>query len=207
MNDSTSQRDIATALSRAKKGDPAALGQVLESFHPQIKLLAKMEIGRNLQGKVGASDVVQDVFLQASRQFANFQGVDLPQFNRWLRTILAGTLANTMRHYFGTQARNLHLERDVNQRLDESACQLGSMLVAGQSSPSQHVMADEQSRLVATAMNRLAPDYQTVIELRHLDGLTFPQIAEKMGRSVDSVEKLWLRGITKLRQEFAESNP
>lgn len=207
MNDSTQNQGASTWLQQAKQGDPGALGRLLESHHPQIKLLAKMEIGRHLQGKVGASDVVQDVFLQAARQFANFQGSDVPQFNRWLRTILAGTLANTMRHYFGTQARNINLERDVNQRLDESACQLGSLLAAAQSTPSQHVMADEQTRLVAEAMCRLSPDYQSVIELRHLEGLTFPQIAERMGRSVDSVEKLWLRGITKLRQLFAESNP
>jgi RNA polymerase sigma-70 factor (ECF subfamily) len=44
-----------------------------------------------------------------------------------------------------------------------------------------------------------------VVVLRHLEGLTFPQIAERMGRSVDSVEKLWLRGITSLRKTAGES--
>ena len=43
-----------------------------------------------------------------------------------------------------------------------------------------------------------------VIVLRHMEGLTFPQIAERMGRSVDSVEKLWLRGLTRLRQTIGE---
>jgi RNA polymerase sigma-70 factor (ECF subfamily) len=39
-----------------------------------------------------------------------------------------------------------------------------------------------------------------VIVLRHLEGLTFPAVADRMGRSVDSVEKLWLRAIARLRQ-------
>jgi RNA polymerase sigma-70 factor (ECF subfamily) len=59
--------------------------------------------------------------------------------------------------------------------------------------------------LIAEALARLPVDYQTVIVLRHLEGLTFPQVAERMGRSVDSVEKLWLRGVTRLRQAFAEA--
>ena len=54
-------------------------------------------------------------------------------------------------------------------------------------------------------MARLSEDYQTVLVLRHLEGLTFPQVAERMNRSVDSVEKLWLRGLTKLKKEFSET--
>jgi RNA polymerase sigma-70 factor (ECF subfamily) len=55
---------------------------------------------------------------------------------------------------------------------------------------------------IAEALSRLPEDYQTVIVLRHLEGLTFPQISQRMERSVDSVEKLWLRGLTKLRRSF-----
>ena len=62
-------------------------------------------------------------------------------------------------------------------------------------------------QLVAQALARLPEDYQTVIVLRHMEGLTFPQVAERMGRSVDSVEKLWLRGLTKLRKEFSAEFP
>jgi len=79
------------------------------------------------------------------------------------------------------------------------------MLADPHSSPSQQVMRGEQSLLVAEAMSRLSEDYQTVLVLRHLEGLTFPQVAQRMSRSVDSVEKLWLRGLTKLKKEFNEA--
>ena len=52
------------------------------------------------------------------------------------------------------------------------------------------------------ALARLPDDYQTVIVLRHLEGLTFPQVGERMSRSVDSVEKLWVRALTQLRKQF-----
>jgi RNA polymerase sigma factor (sigma-70 family) len=46
----------------------------------------------------------------------------------------------------------------------------------------------------------LPPDYGEVIILRHLEGLPLAEVAERMGRSLDSVKKLWVRGIAKLRE-------
>ena len=58
--------------------------------------------------------------------------------------------------------------------------------------------------LLADALAELPEAYHEVIVLRHLEGLTFPQVAERMGRTVDSVEKLWLRAVTRLRQKMGE---
>ena len=199
--------DVGRWIEQARAGDSATLGQLLESYHNYLRLLARIEIGRRLQGKVDASDVVQETFLEAHRHFPNFQGHAEGQFVHWLRTILAATLANIVRRYLGTQARDLRLERQLAEDLDQSTCALGQILVDPHSSPSEQVMRGEQSLLVAEAMARLPEDYQTVLVLRHLEGLTFPQVADRMNRSVDSVEKLWLRGLTKLKKAFSEASP
>lgn len=189
-------------LNQARAGDLTALGQLMELHRAYLRLLASQEIGRQLQGKVGASDIVQETFLDAHRQFPRFEGTQAAQFENWLRTILAGRLANTFRHYLGTQARNAQLEREVMARFDESTCGLSQMLVAPQSSPSQHLEKKEIGTQVAQLLSQMPKDYQEVLTMRHLEGLTFPQIAARMGKSVDSVEKLWLRGITQLRRDF-----
>lgn len=189
-------------LLEARDGDGATLGRLLERYRAYLRLLARIEIGRKLQGKIDASDLVQEVFLDAHRYFPSFRGTAEPQFVKWLREILAGTLANNVRRYFGTQARDLHLERSISADLDRSSVALGGIAVDPQPSPSEHAMRGEQSLLVAEALSRLPPDYQTVIVLRHLEGLTFPEVAARMERSVDSVEKLWLRGLTQLRKSF-----
>ena len=196
--------DFQNRVDRARAGDRTSLGQLLDSYQNYLNLLAKIEIGRRLQGKVDASDIVQETFLEAHRQFPSFQGNAEPQLTKWLRTILAGTMANVVRRYAGTQARDLRLERQLVVDLDQSTGALEQLLVDRHSSPSQQLMRGEQSLLVASAMSRLPDDYQTVLVFRHMEGLTFPQIAERMGRSVDSVEKLWLRGLTRLKKEFGE---
>jgi RNA polymerase sigma-70 factor, ECF subfamily len=194
--------DTERWILEARAGDSAVLGRLLEAYRGYLRLLARIEIGRRLQGKMDASDVVQETFLDAHRQFANFRGESEAQLLHWLREILAGTLANVVRRYFGTQARDVRLE--LNAGLDQSSQALGQILFDPHSSPSQGAMRGEQTLLVAGALARLPEDYQTVLVLRHLEGLPFAQVAERMGRSVDSVEKLWLRGLARLRQAFAE---
>jgi RNA polymerase sigma-70 factor (ECF subfamily) len=109
-------------------------------------------------------------------------------------------LANTLRRYFGTQARDPRLEQDLQAGVDQSSCLLAGRLAAPGTSPSEAAARREQAVLFADALGRLSDDYREVIVLRHLEGLTFPAVAERMGRSVDSVEKLWLRAVAKLKQ-------
>src|SRR5438477_10002440 len=93
-----------------KSGSEAALGSLLELYRNYLRLLARVQIGRRLQGKLDASDLVQDTFLEAHRNFRLFQGSEEPQLVCWLRQILAGRVANLVRHYFGTQGRDVRLE-------------------------------------------------------------------------------------------------
>jgi RNA polymerase sigma-70 factor (ECF subfamily) len=195
----------AEQLIERARHDGATLGQLLEMYRNYLRLLARIEIGRKLQGKVDASDLVQEAFLDAHRHFPNFRGTAEPQLVQWLREILAGTLANQVRRYFGTQARDPRLEVGLRADLDQSAAGLAAIPVDPNTSPSQQVVRREQSLIVAEALAELPDDYQAVIVLRHLDGLTFPQVAERMGRTVDSVEKLWIRALTQLRKRFTRA--
>ena len=94
----------------------------------------------------------------------------------------------------------MRLEREIQDALDQSSVLLDRALIAPQSSPSQQAERREQGVLLADALEQLPEDYRQVLILRHLEGLAFPEVARRMGRSVDSVEKLWMRGLARLRQ-------
>jgi RNA polymerase sigma-70 factor (ECF subfamily) len=190
--------DHLQALARA--GDEAALGALLERYRPYLTLLARLQIGRRLQGKADPTDMVQETFLEATRNFAHYRGGSEPELSAWLRQILATRLARLARHYFGTQARDVRLERDLADDLDRSSRALDGGLVADQSTPSQRASRREQAVMLADALATLPDDYREVIILRHLEGLTFPEVARRMGRSLDSVEKLWARALPRLQK-------
>src|SRR5205085_12230259 len=100
----------------------------------------------------------------------------------------------------GTQARDPRLEQDLQAGVDQSSCLLAGQFAAPGSSPSEAASRREQAVLFADALGRLPDDYREVIVLRHLEGLTFPIVAERMGRTVDSAETLWVRAVARLRQ-------
>jgi RNA polymerase sigma-70 factor, ECF subfamily len=190
-------------IHEAKSGSEATLGKLLEVYRNYLRILARIEIGRRLQGKLDASDLVQETFLEAHRNFCRFRGKDEPQFVQWLRSILAAKVANLVRHYFGTKARDVRLEQDLAAGLDQSS-HMGHELALSLTTPSQHAVRREQAVVLADALALLPSDYREVIILRHLEGLTFPEVAERMQRTRDSVEKLWLRALARLRQVFGE---
>jgi RNA polymerase sigma-70 factor (ECF subfamily) len=187
-------------LERAQAGDGSALGRLLELYRNYLALTARVQVGRRLRGKVDAADIVQETFLEAHRDFAQFRGRTEPELVAWLRRILATNLANLIRHYYGTRARDMHLERELNRELDESWAALDAGLIAATSSPSQQAARREQAVLLADALQALPEDYRETIVLRHLEGLTFPEVARRMERSEDSVKKLWARALARLRR-------
>jgi RNA polymerase sigma-70 factor (ECF subfamily) len=191
--------DPEQLLALARGGSAPALGQLLELYRDYLLLLARLQIRRRLQSKVDAADLVQETFLQAHEHFARFRGSTEGELASWLRHILATTLANLVRHYCGTQRRDVRLERDLAAELDESSQALDQALVARHSSPSQRAARREQAVLLANALARLPAAYREVIILRHLEGLKFAEVAHRMGRTVDSVKKLWTPALAELR--------
>ena len=192
--------DPQVLLDQARSGNHVALGQLLESYSRYLTLLSRVQIGRRLQGKVDAGDVVQEVFLEAHRQFQQFRGTSEGELVAWLRRILAGQLALVLRKYLGTKGRDVRLERDLAVQLDQSSQVLDGGLVASHSTPSQHVARREQAVILADALGQLPEDYREVIILRHLEGIAFADVAARMGRTVNSVQKLWVRALAKLRE-------
>jgi RNA polymerase sigma-70 factor (ECF subfamily) len=189
-------------LRDARAGDGAVLGRLLERYRRYLALLARVQIGQRLQGKVDASDLVQETFLEAHRNFPRFEGASEPQFVRWLRQILAAKLADLLRRFLGARARDVRLEREIEDAFDRSSVLLDRGLVSPVSSPSQQAARREQAVLLADALAELPDAYREVLVLRHLEGHTFPEAARRMGRTLDSVEKLWLRALARLRQQL-----
>jgi RNA polymerase sigma-70 factor (ECF subfamily) len=192
--------DPAQLLVLARAGDGRALGRLLELYRSYLALLARLQIGRRLQGKVDAADLVQETFLEAHRNFVHFQGGTEGELVSWLRHILAGHLAMLVRRYLGTRRRDVRLERELAFELDESSRVLNQCLVAPQSTPSQQAARREQAVLLANALGRLPEDYREVIILRHLEELSFPEVARRMDRTLNSVKNLWARALGRLRR-------
>src|SRR6516225_2661748 len=91
--------DAARRLAEARAGSREALGQVLETFRGYLLLIADRELEPELRAKGGASDLVQETFLEAQRDFSRFHGNSAEELRAWLRRLLLNNVANFTRQY------------------------------------------------------------------------------------------------------------
>jgi RNA polymerase sigma-70 factor (ECF subfamily) len=184
--------------------DAETTGRALESYREYLHLLARVHLGGRLRAKVDPSDIVQQALLKAHERREQLRGRTEDERGAWLRRILTTTLADTARR-FGADRRDAGRERSLEAALEESSSRLEAWLAADHSSPSER--ADRQERLLglARALAQLPEDQRTVLEMKHLQGLSVAEIAGRMGRGKRAIVGLLFRGLKRLRELMAES--
>src|SRR5262245_5783304 len=131
----------AERLAAARAGSHEALGEALEACRRYLLLVAQRELAPELQAKGGASDLVQQTFLEAQRDFPRFAGTTEAELLAWLRCILLHNLGKFSRQYRGTQKRGL--EREVTLDGDSAAGGPGGRLALAQR-PRHRARADRR---------------------------------------------------------------
>jgi RNA polymerase sigma-70 factor (ECF subfamily) len=192
--------DATHHLPAARAGSREALGQVLEACRAYLLRIANEGVPADVQAKGGASDLVQETFLEAHRDFARFQGNTEAELLAWLRCLLLNNVSNFARGYRATGKRQVG--REVPLAGGDSSTAGGAGFVANTSSPSMEAMAREKAEAVARALERLPEDYRRVITLRNQERREFDEIGRLMERSADAARRLWSRAIERLQHEL-----
>lgn len=178
-------------LDRARDGDASALGQILNEFRPYVLVIVHAHGDRRLRSRLGESDLVQDVLVQACEQFARFRGTRVNELAAWLRQITLGVVAGAGRTHLGTGKRDLRSEVPLNGPEIALADPAGS--------PSSHLLRHEQAARMAEAVQALPDDMQTVLLGRHVEDLPYQELAQRLGRSEGAVRVLYTRALRRLR--------
>src|SRR5262245_16707251 len=146
--------EVSRWISAARQGSAEAIGRLLEACRQYLLLVANHQLDPQLRGKVGASDVVQETFLEAQRDFGCFQGQTEEELRGWLRRILLHNLANVTRRYRDTDKRQVGLEVPLREVPPEE-------LHAGES-PSSPLRAGEEAERLDRILRQLPEHYRQV---------------------------------------------
>lgn len=195
MNDPQRQR----WLDQARQGDTQALGALLETLRPYVRLLVRTLRDPQLQARVGESDLIQDAMLEIHRSFKSFNGATVGDLVAWLRPVVLRTTAHVLRRHRGTRKRAVSQE------------ETGSNMVANTAdhgtSPSENAVRHEQAARLATALERLPDDMREVLLARHADDEPYAAIAQHMDRTEGAVRVLYTRALKRLRELCQERRP
>jgi RNA polymerase sigma-70 factor (ECF subfamily) len=197
---SASDERLEGWLASARAGEAEALGEALEACRAYLLHVAEHELDAGLRAKGGASDIVQQTFLEAQQDFGRFVGTSESELLAWLRRMLLNNISNFRRFHVQTHKRSANREVPIHPA--DSNAQERSWLADGMATPSKEMMAGEQEEALYAALDRLPEDYAQVLRLRYVEGLPFEEVAQKMGRTANAVRKLWARAIEKLQEEM-----
>src|SRR5437870_4076176 len=128
-------------LDRARGGDAQALGELLHSFRPYVRVIVHALARQWRQGVLDDSDLIQEALLEAQKSFAGFRGRHRNQLRAWLRQVAVWTAGRTLRSLPGEALAQ------VDGVSDE--------LIDRGSSPSEQVLRQQRAQRVADAVGRL----------------------------------------------------
>lgn len=193
-------------LAAARLGASEGLGELLQLYRNYLGLLASTQLEGLLQVRCSASDVVQETFLEAHRDFPQFHGKSVAEFLAWLRRILVHNLMRAVERHVIAQRRCVHREislDDMDACLDRSTARLQAVLADGENSAATAAQQAKWSIILADELAAMPDDHRQVLLLRHIQSLSFNEVARRMDRSAGAVRMLWMRSIAPLRERLA----
>ncbi len=170
---STEPQDL-DLVRRVQRGDSAAFDLLVRKYQHRIVGL----IGRYVSDWSECQDVAQDTFIRAYRAIGNVRGD--AQFYTWLHRIAVNTAKNHL------VAHSRRPPTDDIDAADAEQYDLGSRLRDGDT-PEHELLRQEMEQTVMRAVEALPEELRTAITLREMDGLSYEDIAQKMGCPIGTV--------------------
>ena len=145
-----------------------------------------------------AQDLAQDVFVQAFKGIRSFRND--ADFGTWLHRIAVNVWINYCRRKEKVVAFSLDEPLPVREG------EVYRELAASDESPLEKVERSEFNAMVSRALNRLLPEYRTVLVLREMEGYNYSEIASLLDCSLGTVKSRINRGRKALKKELEKLN-
>lgn len=168
----------AQLIQRAQAGDMKAAEALFRRYHGPIHQL----VYRMLRGAPEVEDLVQEVFLKAFRAIAGFKGNS--SFKTWIYQIATNTCLN---HLAKAERRYQHDSLDAATS-EESDMTLGDKLASSTATPEEAAQASEVYKRVEEAVDKLSPEFRSVLVLRDIQDLSYEEVADTLGINLGTVK-------------------
>ncbi len=186
----------------AKGGDNSAQDRLCRAYGERVRRIVRLRMGTELRSKLESMDLVQDVLMCALRDLGDFTYRHEGDFLRWLSRIAENRLRDNL--------DKLHTDkRDIRReiRLDDRERTTGGVFVrtAGPidtTTPSVIMSRKEELDKLEKAIDELKPEYREVIVLKRIEGLSYKEIGERLGKSADAIGMLLSRAMVSLTSVF-----
>jgi len=182
------------------------LADLFVGHRDKLHTMVRLRLDPRLKARIGASDVLQEAYLEAQDRVEEYLKTLPMPFYLWLRKITAQKLVQFCRHHLGMQKRAAGREVpiDVAGGLHPTSEAMALALVAGGPSPSENAVRAELKDRLEALLDRMDPTDREIIALRHFEQLTVPETAQVLEIGEEAAKKRYLRAMKKLKDILAD---
>lgn len=193
-------------LELARGGDTDSRNRLLERHREAVRRLVALRIDPVLQRRVDASDIVQDVLIEANTRLIEYLEANKMPFHVWLRHLARDHLIDAHRKHRGAARRSLDREASFQQTelSNQSAFDLANLLRDRQMTPAAAATHHELEMRFQQALETLEEDDREIVLMRHFEQLTNQQTAEALKLSEPAASMRYLRAMRRLRAQLGE---
>jgi RNA polymerase sigma-70 factor (ECF subfamily) len=201
VNSAPKSEELSWLLRQLAGGDQAAWGDFLESNRPRLRRMVELRLDPRLQGRLDASDVLQEAFLTASVQLPDYLKKPTIPLHLWLRLVTGQKLIALHRNHLATKARDAGRQVSLDRGLPGvSSAALVAQVIGREPNPSDAAREVERRRWLQDALDRMNPLDREVLTLRHFEQLTSAETALVLGLTQSAASKRHVRALKRLNE-------
>ena len=189
-------------LADAKSADAGAVNALLGEFRDPLRRMVDLRLDPALARRVDASDIVQDVLIEATQRLREYlKKPDMP-FHLWLRHLAQDRIIDTHRRHRLAQRRSIDREQPIARPAwaEDSSASLVSQLVDTERTPATEAIRGELERKLSQAIAQMAEDDREIILMRHTEQLSNQDVAQTLGLTEAAASMRYLRSLRRLKQ-------
>ncbi len=190
----------------AGKGEAAAVDRLLDRHRDALRNMIRARMDQKLARRVDASDVVQDVLLEASQRLNDYVRDPKLPFGLWLRQMAHDRIIDLHRRHRVARRRSLDREQQLaGPRADQSSLELAAQLRDPELTPAAATLRKELHERFVEAIDRLEDEDREIVLMRHFEQLSNSEAAELLGLSPPAAGMRHLRALRRLREVLGET--
>lgn len=192
-------------LAEVRDGNGDAVNRLLERHRPSLRRLIDFRLDRRLERRVDASDVVQDVLIEANRRLAEYLKDPVMPFHLWLRHLAKDRIIDLHRRHRLARKRSIEREQPLAGFGDRSSLDLAAMLKDPELTPAAATIRKELQLRFFEAIESLPEDDREILLMRHQEHLGNSEVAAALNLSQPAAGMRYLRALRRLRDVLGEA--
>lgn len=193
-------------IQAAQEGNGDATERLLDRHRVALRQMIEMRLDRRIRQRVDASDIVQEVLIEANRRLSDYLKDPGMPFHLWLRHMALDRIIDAHRRHRGSAKRSVDREQSIVAigGMDRSTMELASLLTDRKATPAAAATMRELQGRFEAAIGELADQDQEIVLMRHFEHLSNQEAALALQLTEPAASMRYLRAMRRLREILLE---